>query len=75
MFDELRELMRAAPFAPFRIHASDGRHFDVYHPEFMGFSRSTVAVGEPTDDPDHFRILQVRNITSIERLPETQRQP
>ena len=33
--DELRKLLRAAPFKPFRLHLADQRTFDVPHPEFV----------------------------------------
>jgi hypothetical protein len=31
--DEIRKLLRATPFRPFRIYVSDGGTYDVSHPE------------------------------------------
>jgi len=76
MFDDLRQLLQADPFRPFRVHLNDGRHFDVLHPEFMGISRSTVTIAVPSngEEAHHQAIIQVRNITSIEPLSEAQQQ-
>ncbi len=76
MFDDLRQLLRAAPFEPFRIHLNEGQQFDVHHPEFISISRSAVHLAVPTDSdrPHHHVIVQVRNITSVEKLSEAQQQ-
>ncbi len=72
MFDELRQRVRAAPFRPFRIRTNDGRSYEVRHPEFVGFTRTTVMVGVPdSDDPHHFAMLQMRNVTGVEPLAES----
>ena len=31
--EDLSGLLRAQPFVPFRIHMTDGRFFDIVHPE------------------------------------------
>ena len=33
--NQIRELVRAAPFQPFRIHLADSRALEVPHPEFV----------------------------------------
>ena len=33
--NQIRELLRAAPFQPFRIHLADSRVLEVPHPEFV----------------------------------------
>jgi len=33
--NQIRDLVRAAPFRPFRIHLADGRVLEVPHPEFV----------------------------------------
>ena len=33
--DEIRKLLRAAPFRPFRLNLADSRSFEVPHPEFV----------------------------------------
>jgi hypothetical protein len=45
--DDVLQLLRAKPFQPFRISLSDGRQYDVRHPEIAIVSRSTVLLGIP----------------------------
>ncbi len=33
--EDLRDLLRARPFQPFRLHLTDGSHYDVMHPELV----------------------------------------
>lgn len=41
--EELRKLTSNG-FQPFKLHLSDGRSFDVLHPEFIAFSDLAVVV-------------------------------
>ena len=41
--EELRKLTSNG-FHPFKLHLSDGRHFNVPHPEFIAFSELAVVV-------------------------------
>jgi hypothetical protein len=51
--DDLLELLRAAPFEPFRIHLSDGATFEIRHPDMAIVQRSKVTVAVPgPDGPD-----------------------
>ncbi len=43
--DELRNHLRKRPFRPFRLILTDGRTFEVRHPELAVVGQSTVAVG------------------------------
>ncbi len=45
--DDVLHLLRARPFQPFRISLSDGKQYEVRHPEIAIVSRSTVLVGIP----------------------------
>ena len=45
--DELRELVRRESFAPFKIHLTDGRTFEVRHPSEIIVSLVRVVVGLP----------------------------
>ncbi len=53
--DELREALREHPFAPFRIHLTNGLAYDVRHPEMALLTRHSIHVVEraksnkPTD--------------------------
>ncbi|MFO0840202.1 MAG: hypothetical protein U1D55_16970 [Phycisphaerae bacterium] len=51
--DDLLELLRAAPFKPFRIHLSDGASFEIRHPDMAIVQRSKVTVAVPgPEGPD-----------------------
>jgi len=45
--DDILTLLRARPFHPFRISLSDGRQYEVRHPDMAIVSRSTVLLGIP----------------------------
>lgn len=47
--EEFRELLSARPFVPLRIHMSDGKTFDILHPEFVLVLRGRVDIGIPAD--------------------------
>ncbi|HEY3322988.1 MAG TPA: hypothetical protein VGP72_21215 [Planctomycetota bacterium] len=44
---EILKLLHRRPFQPFRLHLSDGSHFDVKHPEMALVTRTSLAVGVP----------------------------
>ena len=51
--DDVLELLRAAPFEPFRIHLSDGTAFEIQHPDMAIVQRSKVTVAVPgPEGPD-----------------------
>ncbi len=68
---ELRDTLRKAPFEPFRIRLSDGRSFDVRHPEFAGLTRHSFFVGEPAADeegPERLVQCDLMHVVSIEPI-------
>ena len=70
--NELREQLRRHPFEPFRLHVTDGAHYDILHPDSCMVGLRTTAIGVPAT-PDDFlwdRLIQVDNlhITRIEPL-------
>ena len=70
--DVLKFLSRR-PFQPFRICLSDGRSFDVRHPELAMVGRSTVIVGIPdpsAEEPIYDRSIDCAliHITSLEAI-------
>lgn len=48
--EDIREFLQRRPFQPFRLTLTDGRTYDVRHPELAMVGRSTVAVGIPAPD-------------------------
>jgi hypothetical protein len=48
--EEIRELVRRQPFVPMRLHVTDGKTYDIRHPENVLISRGRVDIGV-SDDP------------------------
>ncbi len=70
--DILKYLQRR-PFQPFRLSLSDGRSFEVRHPEMAMVGRSSVIVGilDPEeDDPIYERSIDcaIMHITTLEPI-------
>ena len=49
---DFRKLLHAAPFRPFRVHVSDGRTFDVRHPEMVRYTKNTLFLAVFSDLAD-----------------------
>jgi hypothetical protein len=69
--DELRSVILASPFRPFRLRFSSGAHLDVPHPEFIAMSpggRTAVVFTAPgsweTGSP--FCIVDLLLVESVE---------
>ncbi|MGD0898873.1 MAG: hypothetical protein ABR915_13630 [Thermoguttaceae bacterium] len=43
--EDIREFLHRRPFQPFRLTLTDGRSYEVRHPELAMVGRSTVIVG------------------------------
>ncbi len=68
---DLRELVRKQPFEPFRLHLSNGVHYDVPHPEMVIVTRTqvVVAVGSRKEDlPEQLVYCDPLHITHIEPI-------
>ena len=77
---DLLEILRTRPIRPFKVHLSDGRSFDVRHPEQVLVSRSKMILGIGEDQeyhvPDtfeHISLMHISGVTETEQ-PST-RQP
>lgn len=65
----LLSLRNRQPFAPFRIVVTDGRSYDVRHPELLlvGKKSSTIGVADKDEDyvlADHFVWVDNDHITT-----------
>ncbi len=50
--DDIRDFLQKRPFQPFRLTLTDGRTYEVRHPELAMVGRSIVAIGVPAaNDP------------------------
>jgi hypothetical protein len=74
--EELRRLLKQKPFRPFRVLLTDGRQFDINHPEMNLLARSFIKIGIPEPnlpDPicDHLVFVPLAQIVRVEPLPGT----
>jgi hypothetical protein len=72
--EDVREFVRRRPFQPFRITLTDGRAYEVFHPDLAMVGRSIVAVGLPRpDDPeaifDRLVTVSLLHIMQVEPIP------
>jgi hypothetical protein len=69
--DELRKLLRAAPFRPFQLHLADQRTFDVPHPEFVAIQPAGrwIVVVAP-NELGGYEVVNLPLIVSMTVLPE-----
>jgi hypothetical protein len=45
--DDMLKLLQKRPFEPFRIHLTDGKTYDIKHPELVITGERFLIVGEP----------------------------
>ena len=62
--DDLLELLRTRPFQPFRLFATDGRTYDVRHPDQALVLRSRVILPLPSgnavpDGTEHLALIHI----------------
>ena len=43
--EEFAALLKSRPFIPIRIHMTDGKTFDIYHPDCVLVLRSRIVIG------------------------------
>jgi hypothetical protein len=73
--DELMQLIRKQPFMPLRIHLTDGRKYDIGHPDQIIVLKGRVDVGvepDPTsgvvDRVEHCSLLHVVRVEELNSL-------
>jgi hypothetical protein len=70
--EEFKELLNAKPFVPLRIYMTDGKTYDVLHPEFVLVLRARVDIGIPADPivgiMDHVEHCSLLHIVRVEPL-------
>ena len=70
---QLRELLQAKPFRPFRICLSDGTHYDITNNDMAFVGRNTLEIGlnlDPDGFAEYFARCSILHITKLEDLPE-----
>jgi hypothetical protein len=74
--EDIRVFLRRQPFRPFRLTLTDGRTYDVMHPELAMVGRSSTEVGlTRPEDPENIAerivsisLLQIMQIEPLESL-------
>lgn len=69
---QIRELVQAKPFHPFRICLSDGTHHDITNHDMAFVGKNIVEVGLNLDADgfaEHFAHCSILHITKLEDLP------
>jgi len=58
---------------PFRLHASDGRVYDIRHPDQVMplFSKVIIGVGGDVDVPDHAEHISMNYVLRLEELSQS----
>lgn len=69
--EDFLDFIRHRPFLPFRIFTTDGRTYDVYHPDQVIVLRSRVIIGVGGDGSiaehaEHVALLHVVRLQEIE---------
>lgn len=71
--EELTELLRIRPFAPLRIHMTDGQTYDILHPDAVIVLRQRVDIGVKPDPAtgvvervDHCSLLHVVRVEHLQ---------
>lgn len=69
--EDIRKIQRQEPFTPFTIYMSDGRQFEIKHPEFLMVFRNNVVIGVPNKDneiPERSEICSILHITGLNMI-------
>jgi hypothetical protein len=70
---DIRVFLQRQPFQPFRITLTDGRTYEVRHPELVMVGRSSLVIGFPAPgdvEPvyDRFVTVSLLNVMQMEPL-------
>lgn len=78
--DTIWTRIREKPFKPFRLNTSDGKSFEVYHPEMVLLTKNRVTIalhdrGIDLDSelPSRVVVISPLHVASIEDAPEPRR--
>ena len=60
-------------FRPFRLHLTDGRVFEIPHPDFISVGRTVLGIITPDDLTHSVSLLHVVSMEDLQ--PESQERP
>jgi hypothetical protein len=72
-YQTIEDWRQANPYQPFRVVMTDGRHFDISHPNLIWPGRATVLIGiqdpnEPAGVFGHYISAAMIHVVRIEPL-------
>jgi hypothetical protein len=71
--DEFLDFLHQRPFVPLRIHLTDGKTFDIFHPDVVLVLRSRIDIGigpDPTNQAlDRVEHCSLLHVVRVEELP------
>jgi hypothetical protein len=78
--DDIRGFLTTRPFQPFRITLTDGRTYDVLHPELALVGRTFVAIGlarsgDPEGVADRMITVSLLHVMQIEPIESVSTPP
>jgi len=71
---QIRALIQACPFQPFRLCLADGSHYDITNHDMAFVGKNTLEVGLNCDSDgfaEYFARCSILHITKLEDLSET----
>jgi hypothetical protein len=78
--DTIWQRLRRTPFTAFRLRVSDGKYYDILHPEMVGLTKQSVNIfvydrgAKPGQDiPARQVIISPLHVTSVEDIPTRRR--
>jgi hypothetical protein len=73
--NEILEALRIRPFEPFRVCLTDGKYYEICHPEACMPTKRVVFIGLGSDRqnplPDHAVTVDPLHIIRLEPVPAT----
>lgn len=76
--EEFVQLIRRRPFVPLRIHLTDGRTHDIYHPDSVLVLRQRVDIGVPAepgsgilDRVEYCSLLHIVRVEELQGAPQS----
>jgi hypothetical protein len=69
--EELKELIRRRPFVPMRLYMTDGKTYDIRHPDNVLVSRARVDIGvggEESGIADRVDFVSLLHVVRVEDL-------
>lgn len=73
---DFHDFTRRRPFVPFRLHASDGRIYDIRHPDSIIPMATKVIVGivDESGVPDRAEHIGMNHVLRLEELADASSQ-